>query len=324
MLRPDVIFLTYDEPLKDSYWDQCVKLIPWAQRIDGVKGFDAAHKACARAAKTERFFIIDGDNRVDKTFYSYLRTPLSRRFSKSVHSWAARNSINGLIYGNGGVKNWSRKTILQMKSHESSETPEMATDFCFGIRYIQETQSLSTAEVDQTPSQAFRAGFREGVKMTLINGLRLPLDSSEAAIEWKSKMAKSNLERLKIWCSVGTDRVNGIWGIFGARLACKMLMDTRWDHTKVNDYDWFNVFWTNEIAPQFKGFQKSCSLSQYEWNYRLIKDACISLEETINKKMDLGIKLLETEDSQFFKSVYFNRPRKRVLDGTIYRALTNR
>ena len=33
----------------------------------GVKGFDSAHKACAKASKTDRFITIDGDNIVNET-----------------------------------------------------------------------------------------------------------------------------------------------------------------------------------------------------------------------------------------------------------------
>ena len=41
----DIIFLSYDEPnAEKNYADLCSK-VPWAKRVHGVHGSDAAHKA---------------------------------------------------------------------------------------------------------------------------------------------------------------------------------------------------------------------------------------------------------------------------------------
>ena len=66
----DVIFLTYDEPKKEEFWVQIQNLVPWAKRVDGVKGSDAAHKAAAEASDTDRFILIDGDNIPDAEFFN--------------------------------------------------------------------------------------------------------------------------------------------------------------------------------------------------------------------------------------------------------------
>ena len=58
----DIFYLSYDEPnAEKNYADICNK-IPWVKRVHGVKGSDAAHKACAERAETERFTTVDGDN----------------------------------------------------------------------------------------------------------------------------------------------------------------------------------------------------------------------------------------------------------------------
>ena len=57
----DCIYLTYDEPQKEEFWVRIQNMIPWARRVDGVQGSDAAHKAAAEASATERFILIDGD-----------------------------------------------------------------------------------------------------------------------------------------------------------------------------------------------------------------------------------------------------------------------
>jgi len=46
----DCIYLSYDEPQKEEFWAKISAMVPWAKRVDGVKGSDAAHKAAAAAA----------------------------------------------------------------------------------------------------------------------------------------------------------------------------------------------------------------------------------------------------------------------------------
>ena len=65
----DCIYLSYDEPQKEEFWIEIQNLVPWAKRIDGVEGSDAAHKAAAAASDTERFILIDGDNIPDANFF---------------------------------------------------------------------------------------------------------------------------------------------------------------------------------------------------------------------------------------------------------------
>ena len=66
----DVVFLTFDEPEKEEFWVRIKNMVPWATRIDGIKGSDAAHKAAAAASTTERFILIDGDNIPDALFFN--------------------------------------------------------------------------------------------------------------------------------------------------------------------------------------------------------------------------------------------------------------
>ena len=51
----DCIFLTYDEPNAETNWVHVRNMVPWARRVDGIKGSDAAHKAAAMASTTDRF-----------------------------------------------------------------------------------------------------------------------------------------------------------------------------------------------------------------------------------------------------------------------------
>ena len=132
------------------------------KRIHGVEGSDAAHKACADIAETDRFITIDGDNRVIDGFIDeelYFRDDID--LSKCVVSWSGYNVINGLIYGNGGIKCWPTELVKCMKTHENADPENIAAgiDFCWGLEYLQINKTYSTVHNNATPQQAWRAGF---------------------------------------------------------------------------------------------------------------------------------------------------------------------
>jgi hypothetical protein len=100
----DCIYLSYDEPNKEEHWVKIKNMVPWARRVDGIKGSDAAHKAAAAASHTERFILIDGDNLPDPTFFNQTLTFVTPEWEQAVFRWRAKNHINGLMYGNGGLR----------------------------------------------------------------------------------------------------------------------------------------------------------------------------------------------------------------------------
>ena len=210
----DIIFLSYDEPnAEKNYADLCSK-IPWAKRVHGVEGSDAAHKACADLSETEYFVTVDADNIVDPEFLNqvvdYEALGLS---AEHVFSWCGKLHVNGLMYGNGGLKMWTRKFVHNMKTHEHSEEGDERgkVEFCFDDKYYQFNDNFSTSYTNATPWQAWRAGFREGVKMSLDQG---------AKVDDLRKVWWQNYQRLLIWSQVGADVKNGIWSILGARQGC--------------------------------------------------------------------------------------------------------
>ena len=58
----DIVFISYDEPNADENYNNLIEKAPWAKRSHGVFGSDAAHKAAADLAETDRFIGIDADN----------------------------------------------------------------------------------------------------------------------------------------------------------------------------------------------------------------------------------------------------------------------
>jgi hypothetical protein len=233
----DCIFLTYDEPNAEENWVHVRNMVPWATRVDGVKGSDAAHKAAAMASTTDRFVLIDGDNIPDIEFFSS-QLVLDDASRDCVFRWRARNNVNGLMYGNGGVSCWTRDFVMNMRTHEASEgTDETAVEFCFDPRYWAMHDCYSTTYINTTDFQAWRAGFREGVKMCLIKGRRPTIP------EFQQQVHQRNLDNLTIWHNIGRDVDNGIWAIAGARMGTYMTMITDWDYTQVQWFDHLADLW---------------------------------------------------------------------------------
>jgi hypothetical protein len=303
MLGMDVFFITYDEPQKEEFWRELKERCPQARRVDGVKGFDRAHKECAKQATTGRFFTIDGDNKLLDSFFQ-ATIPENLLNTDYVLSWTAQNSVNGLAYGNGGVKNWRRDVVQNMQCHEFSQDEESAVDFCFSLSYYQMPEILSVSNINQTSFQAFRAGFREGVKMSLDRGKKITGQGSALIENFKSKVHPSNLERLRIWASVGSDTPHGLWAIYGCRLGCYEYYLNNTPIENIRDYDWFNQYWNSSIL-----LKKSEAASDEAFLLEQIP----LLGDQLNKKLGLELALLTPTDSKFFKSVYFNRPRQGLM-----------
>jgi hypothetical protein len=231
----DCIYLTYDEPNAEETWVKIKNMVPWACRVDGVKGSDAAHKAAADASGTDRFVLIDGDNIPDSKFFN-LTLDVDE---VCVYRWRARNHINGLMYGNGGLSVWSKEFVHAMRTHEASDgTVENDVEFCFYPNYYAMHDCYSTTYPNGSAFQAWRAGFREGVKMCLNKGARPTLT------EFKQRVHQRNLDHLSIWHNVGRDVDNGIWAIAGSRMGTYMTMITpHWDYRIVQDFAELQNLW---------------------------------------------------------------------------------
>ena len=127
----DCIYLSYDEPQKEEFWVEIKNIVPWARRVDGVKGSDAAHKAAANASETERFILIDGDNMPADDFFDLTLEFPDEQWEQAVFRWRAQNHINGLRYGNGGISSWTREFVNNMRTHENTDgRSETEVEFC--------------------------------------------------------------------------------------------------------------------------------------------------------------------------------------------------
>lgn len=276
----DVIYLTYDEPQKEEFWVQIRNMIPWAKRVDGVKGSDAAHKAAADASDTERFILIDGDNIPDPEFFNLTLEFPTPDYERAVFRWRARNNINGLMYGNGGLSSWTREFVQNMRTHEASNgQDDTNVEFCFDPLYWAMHDCYSVTFPNETPFQAWRAGFREGVKMCLNRGTKPTL------AEFKDSVHHRNFDHLMIWHNVGADMPNGLWAIAGARQGTYMTMLTNWDYTQVQDFTALEELWATVSDHQAETVIE-----------RVATDLALQLE--------LPVEMLSPGQSAFFKHHY--------------------
>ena len=58
-----------------------------------------------------------------KDFY-YRHLTGTKTDKKAVHRWRAKNNINGLVYGNGGLVGWDKETCLKCKRMKTPKTRE--------------------------------------------------------------------------------------------------------------------------------------------------------------------------------------------------------
>ena len=227
----DCIFLTYYEPKREEFWAQISNMVPWAKRVDGVKGSDAAHKAAADASDTERFVLIDGDNLPEERFFN-LVLDIPENMADCVFRWKGRNDINGLMYGNGGLSCWTREFVNNMRTHENTDgTDATLVEFCFDNKYLPMNNCYSTSYPNGDEYHAWRAGFREGVKLCLDRGAKPPVDN----FPWN--LHHVYRDHLSIWHNIGRDADYGEHAIQGARYGTYKLMCTDWDWTETQDFD---------------------------------------------------------------------------------------
>ena len=294
----DIIFISYDEPNANANFADLQSKCPWAKRSHGVFGSDAAHKAAAKLSETDRFVGVDGDNIVDPDFFG-VEIDTDKIEDDWVLSWSGRNDVNGLVYGNGGLKCWPKKVVENMRTHEAANvlgSKKSLIEFCWNVHYVQMNNVYSYVKNNASPYQAYRAGFREGVKMSLDEGARLehkPL----------TLIHEKNLKRLLVWMTVGADALNGWWAIYGARLGCWMTNATDWDYTLVRDFKWHTEFWETNVWPKFGN----------DISHKKLLEDIFDLEDKIRNDLRLPVAEMDAQNSKFFKKVYVSPTRTAPL-----------
>jgi hypothetical protein len=287
----DFVFLSYDEPHADAHWQDLLTVVPHAKRVHGVEGMASAFRRTAAVAETERFFTIDADTRISPGFVEHAIDD-DKINADRVISWPSRNVVNGLVYGNGGVKCWTRRMLREDAVRDAEHI-----DYTLRLGYIFEPRSFSTCHPNPTPLHAFRAGYREAVKLSLVQG------HPAGAAAFFDKVSRISRQRLLIWCSLGADAEHGLWCMYGARLACAAALDEQIDLTLLANFDLFRRFFDAHVMPPLRGADRSCPLSDLSWSEAALADACVRQGERL-REAGLGVVEFSPEQSAFVKQVY--------------------
>jgi hypothetical protein len=136
----------------------------------------------------------------------------------------------------------------------------------------------STTYPNGSAFHAWRAGFREGVKMCLDRG------SKPTALEFKDNVHKRNMDNLSVWHNIGADVEWGEQAMYGARLGTYMTMLTDWDYTKVQWFGNLKAIYDDRFTFGDNG----------------------SVKEELISQLDLPIVDYNAEQSKFFKQHYMS------------------
>jgi hypothetical protein len=221
----DVVFISYHEPNAEQNWQRVLQKAPYALRVDGVEGIFQAHKQAAKLAKTDMFYVVDGDAYlVDDWKFDYQPGLFDR---DCAYVWSSRNPVNDLVYGYGGVKLFSRKMMMRAKKWTKLD---MTTTIMPKLKVMDMISNITAFNSDEFST--WRSAFREVVKLSL------NIQSNPENRE--------NQDRLNSWCTRGSNQSQGLWAIHGALDALKFFKDNKQDFEalkKINDRTWLEDFY---------------------------------------------------------------------------------
>lgn len=216
----DIVFISYNEPHADTNWELLKTRFPRAQRVAGVRGIVAAHQSAAAICTTRWFWVVDADNVVEDDFDFSFVWPHMNQPSDSVGVWRARNSVNGLVYGYGGIKLLPRRRVLQMDPGVVDFTTSIGKNFTVM------PELTSTTVIDASEFDAWKAAFRECAKLS-------------ASIIHRQKQSETD-ERLNTWCTVASGAFSD--AVLMGATAGKQFGNANRENpdmlTKLNDFTW--------------------------------------------------------------------------------------
>lgn len=211
----DIFFLSNNEEYADEHYELLLQRYPNTKRVDGVQGIAAAHKTCANMSTTPYFWVVDADAELLPSF-SLDFCPPRAEWGK-VYVFRSRNPVNGLIYGNGGVKLLPTKGVLN--------APDTNVDFTTSIGPFVPVATLSNMNnFNKTPYEAWKGAFREAAKLT--SGVI------------KNANARETSARLKAWMEKGKEKENGEYCLIGAQMGHEFALNSNNDIHKINDTNW--------------------------------------------------------------------------------------
>jgi hypothetical protein len=242
----DVFFLSYNEPYADENYRRLKELVPNARRVNGVKGFAAAHQECARRSFTNNFYVVDSDAIIAEGFdFSFTPSKYNTWWytpeSEFICVWSSINPINDLIYGHGGVKILPKQPLLG----PDKDVIDFTTGFGLKTKVFEEVSNITAFNYDEF--NTFRSAFRECAKLASNITNKEIMSSLDPVIA--AGIKKEAEYRLHVWTTVGSKNKFGEHCIAGAKQGKKYgtkFFDNPEKLKLINDYEWmrneFNRF----------------------------------------------------------------------------------
>lgn len=222
----DVVFLSYRECNANENYNLLRSLVPHATRLHGIKGLCKALRRTAEIAKTDWYFLVDGDSQVNFAFKERVNSLNFDLLEKCVYVWQTRNAVNDLIYGFGGVK------LIHRDAFDYLDSDAVDPLSGCGERVIFMEEVLSVSAFNSSPFDAWKGGFRECCSLLRSSWFQLDKNAMQ--------------EKINIWTTKGAERPFGIWAILGAKdgvdFASQYSEDLN-EIRKINDFSWlWDVF----------------------------------------------------------------------------------
>ena len=215
----DIIMISFHEAEADHNYQQLRLRFPEAGHIKNVAGIGNAHKKAGELATSEMVYIVDADADVMNDFCFDYIPPMAKRVN-TTYVWYARNPINGLEYGYGGIKLFPRQQLIEMG--------HVLPDFSTGAAFYQPVRDVSNiTRFNRDPFRTWRSAFRECVKLSSQINPNAPV--------------KETADRLDTWCTVDQGGRFGRYCIKGANEGKAYGIEHKDDVealNKINDFEW--------------------------------------------------------------------------------------
>ena len=219
----DIVFISYGEANADSNWDKLKQQYPMAKRVKDVKGIHQAHVAGAKKCFTKMFWVVDGDAQIVDDFK--FDHEVSSYDLDCVHVWRARNPVNGLEYGYGGVKLLPRMLTLKM----DTTTNDMTTSISDKFKAMPEVSNITAFNTD--PLSTWRGAFRECAKL--------------ASKTIQGQLEEETNERLKTW-TTHADGIHSRYALRGANAGMQFGLSVGADLGLINNFEWLEQQYAND------------------------------------------------------------------------------
>lgn len=214
----DIAFISYHESFAEENYRRLNCPAHKIYRVNGVKGIHQAHIEAAKMCQTDMFYVVDADAIIESDFEFNYQIPYYDFNAKStVHVWKSRNPINGLEYGNGGVKLLPRQMTIDMDLSK----PDMTTSISKWFRPMPDVSNINGFNTD--PFNTWKSSFRECCKL--------------ASRIIDRQQEEETQERLRVWCEESTDSY-AIDGAISGRdygIEHKTNLEAL---KKINDFEW--------------------------------------------------------------------------------------